>query len=634
MKVGTKLFLRFLLVLILIVAMGTMGYVLLKEIRKSTDMILLLSHKSKVTAKLLFKLRETLLINDFITSGNTELYDYYKLEAVLIEKEIKRLKRLNLNDQENKIVSRIEETLSILNKKTLEIVRLKDQGPRAVKLAEETEKAVLILVDNVEGLSDFIEEQMNKAVSLADKAERAGMLAVLIIAGFIIGFIIRREIQQKNEDIARVNEKLQSQTHRLQTANKEISLLIQRAIEDPSVRYENKDLKKCWVEKECKKEDCPSYNSDSLRCWQVSGTFCGGEIQGSFAQKISDCTKCEVYQAATTDEISAIGEQFNNLMNLLQHRSVECELTNKKLGSHEEELMTRNEELHKTMQELQKANKAIKELNMTLEKRVQERTQELVDMNAELIAEKERAEKALQDLKMAQVRLMQSAKMAAVGQLAGGIAHEINNPMGVILGFSQVIVKRVKEDDPLYKPIKSIERESMRCRKLVMNLLTFSRTGNQNMDKTDINTMIGEVLEIVGYQTKLRGIEIINSFGQDMPDILADKNQLQQVIMNLCTNAIDSIKNGRPGRLEIRTAKEEEDGYCGAKIEIEDNGSGISEEVRERMFEPFFTTKEVGQGTGLGLSICYEIIQRHNGSIYVESEKGKGSKFTIRLPIA
>ncbi len=322
-------------------------------------------------------------------------------------------------------------------------------------------------------------------------------------------------------------------------------------------------------------------------------------------------------------------EKFNTIIGnidiLLYTQRVTCVPTHRRLL---EEARTQASELFENMErELIEKSIALEEANAGLEEKVSDRTKRLIAVNKEL-------SNANRELKQAQVQLLQREKMVAMGQLAGGIAHEINNPLGVILGFSQVIMKRVKEDDPLYKPIKSIERESMRCRKLVMNLLTFSRTGSQERDKTDINTMLEEVLEIVGYQAKLRGIEIINSFGQDIPDILADKNQLQQVIMNLCTNAIDSMKNGRPGKMEIRTAKEEEDGYCGAKIEIEDNGSGISEEVRERMFEPFFTTKEVGQGTGLGLSICYEIIQRHNGSIYVESEKGKGSKFTIRLPIA
>ena len=536
MKVGNKLSLGFLVILILMIAMGTMGYVLLKEVNKSTDKVLLLSHKSKATAKVVFGLREVLIINDFITGGNIKMYDYYKPEVVLIEEEIKRLKGLNLTDQENSIVKKIEETFSILNKKTLEIVKLKDpiQDPIAVKLVEEIDKAALILVNNVEGLSDLIEEHMNMAVSYADKAERVGILVIATISIFavVIGFIIKT--------------------------------ILARIITTPIQRL----------------------------------TFVSNIIaEGDLTQRVEE---------KSHDEIGGLAASFNKMIDRLsrsrkeiQQKNEELTEVNEKLCSHEEELMVRNDELYETMQELQKANKAIQELNVTLEKRVQERTQELVDTNAELTVEKERAEKALQDLKMAQAQLMQSAKMAAVGQLAGGIAHEINNPLGVILGFSQVIMKRIKEDDPLYKPLKSIERESMRCRKLVINLLTFSRTANQERITTNINNMIEEVLEIVGFQTKVKGIEIINNFDQDIPTISADKNQLQQVVMNLCTNAIDSMNNGRPGRLEIRTCKEGEEGYQGVKIEIKDNGSGISEEVKERIFEPFFTTKTNSQKSNL-----------------------------------
>jgi len=159
-------------------------------------------------------------------------------------------------------------------------------------------------------------------------------------------------------------------------------------------------------------------------------------------------------------------------------------------------------------------------------------------------------------------------------------------------------------------------------------MLSFSRSATDKREKIDINTMIEETLELVRHQARLEKFEVKKILGQDIPAILAHKNQLQQVIINLCTNAIDSMK-GKKGRLEIRTCKEKEDGYCGVKMEIEDNGTGMTEEVKKRIFEPFFSTKDMGKGTGLGLSIVYGIIEKHNGRIDVENRLGEGSNFII-----
>ncbi len=204
---------------------------------------------------------------------------------------------------------------------------------------------------------------------------------------------------------------------------------------------------------------------------------------------------------------------------------------------------------------------------------------------------------------------------------------KINNPMGVILGFSQSIVKRIKEDDPLYMPLKSIEREAMRCKKLVGDLLTFSRTGKTQFELIDINQTIEETLSLIEGQAKVKNIEIIKAYSKGLPFVAANTNQIQQVIVNLCNNAVDAMSNG--GKLTIATKK------AGEQIEVDviDTGKGMSEEIIEHIFEPFFTTKEVGKGTGLGLSLCYEIIKKHNGTIEAFSEIDKGTAFTIKLPL-
>ncbi|HEX3047804.1 MAG TPA: ATP-binding protein [Bacillota bacterium] len=230
-------------------------------------------------------------------------------------------------------------------------------------------------------------------------------------------------------------------------------------------------------------------------------------------------------------------------------------------------------------------------------------------------------------IKQLQAQLFQTEKMAAIGQLAGGLAHEINNPVGVILGFAQSISKRITEDHPLYLPLTSIEREAMRCKKLVGNLLSFSRSGASHPEVIDINQAIDQTLSLIELQTKMKGIEVIRTYDSSLPQLIASKSQIQQVILNLCNNAIDAMPEG--GKITIITKHDEHQ----IEISINDTGQGITEETKKHLFEPFFTTKEVGKGTGLGLSLCYEIIRKQDGLIEVNSEAGKGATFTVKLPI-
>ena len=254
------------------------------------------------------------------------------------------------------------------------------------------------------------------------------------------------------------------------------------------------------------------------------------------------------------------------------------------------------------------------------------------------IRERKKYEKENTEL---QRHLMQSEKMVAVGQLAGGVAHEINNPMGVILGFAQSLVKNIKEGDSLYMPLKSIEREAIRCKKLVSNLLTFSRIEKTGIEIVEINSAIEETISLIEAQAKTRGIEIIKQYASNLLRIKVNRSHIQQVIVNLCNNAMDAMPQG--GKITITTTVAAEQSSANISkanalplqfivITISDTGVGMSEEVKKHIFEPFYTTKEVGKGTGLGLSICYEIVKKHNGTIEVESEIGKGTTFTMRLP--
>ncbi len=227
-------------------------------------------------------------------------------------------------------------------------------------------------------------------------------------------------------------------------------------------------------------------------------------------------------------------------------------------------------------------------------------------------------------------RLYQSEKMAALGQLAAGVAHEINNPLGVILGFAQSLAFDLDDADPRLVALKSIEREAVRCRNLVQDLLVFSRQGKTVSEEFDFNENALSALNIIEAQARMRSVVIVKDLGALEP-LYGDKAQLQQAIVNIGNNALDAMSDG--GRLSVRT-RQEGDGEQGRVVlEMTDTGAGIPEEIQAKIFDPFFTTKGVGKGTGLGLSLTYEIIQRHRGTIRVNSQVGKGTTVIVSLPL-
>ena len=239
--------------------------------------------------------------------------------------------------------------------------------------------------------------------------------------------------------------------------------------------------------------------------------------------------------------------------------------------------------------------------------------------------------KAYEQLKVAQNQLIQSEKMSAVGQLAAGVAHEINNPLGVILGFSQALVKRLKPDDPLSMPLLAIDREAQRCKQLVQSLLTFSRVGKPEKEELNLKETIESALSLILPQARVRDVQLIRELGSETLTIFAERIQIQQVVINLCNNAMDAMPKG--GSLTVHVGKNFLDGIDMAEIAVIDTGEGISKENQSKIFEPFFTTKEVGKGTGLGLSLVFEIVQKHAGHITFESEPGKGTAFKVYFPV-
>jgi PAS domain S-box-containing protein len=240
------------------------------------------------------------------------------------------------------------------------------------------------------------------------------------------------------------------------------------------------------------------------------------------------------------------------------------------------------------------------------------------------------AAKDVTDLRRIEARMQQSEKLSAVGQLAAGVAHEINNPLGVILGFAQTMARQLKADDALELPILSIEREALRCKALVQNLLTFARTSQADRAPMDLNAAVEKALALIAPHAKLNRVAVKTELAEGLPPVLGSMNQLEQVIMNLAKNAIDAMPNG--GSLILASELAELGPQSWVCLKCIDDGTGIAPAVVKKIFDPFFTTKPIGQGTGLGLSLVNEIVQKHSGEISVESRPGR-TAFTVRLPV-
>jgi two-component system NtrC family sensor kinase len=235
-------------------------------------------------------------------------------------------------------------------------------------------------------------------------------------------------------------------------------------------------------------------------------------------------------------------------------------------------------------------------------------------------------------------QLMQAGKLASIGELSAGVAHEINNPLAIILTERQILLDATSRSTlfdeafkvQLFESLTQIDVQVQRCKRITQNLLRFARRTQSMIETVDINAFIEEVVELMEREARASGIKFFTDLQPELPPLLSDPSQLQQVFLNLITNSIDA-HDGRPyGKIEITTRDKEQ--AQGIRIIFADTGSGIAAEHLEKIFDPFFTTKAVGKGTGLGLSICYSIIKHLGGQIAVHSEVNRGTRFTIDLP--
>jgi two-component system NtrC family sensor kinase len=234
----------------------------------------------------------------------------------------------------------------------------------------------------------------------------------------------------------------------------------------------------------------------------------------------------------------------------------------------------------------------------------------------------------------AENRLLQSEKQASIGRLAAGVAHEINNPLTGVLTFTRILLRNKDVGDKNLSYLQKIAESTVRVKKIVKGLLDFSRQTDLDREPTEMNRLIRGVISGMENQALIKGVSIQFNSGEDLPMLTLDRNQIQSVLINLIINALDAMEQG--GTIAISTGislSASDTGKKGIEIAVTDNGCGIPPEDLDRLFEPFFTTKEVGKGTGLGLAVSYGIVQRHRGTIRVQSEVGRGSTFTIWLPI-
>ena len=346
---------------------------------------------------------------------------------------------------------------------------------------------------------------------------------------------------------------------------------------------------------------------------------------------------------SSRDEIGSLAAAFNQMA------------TDLKMYGHT--LEERKIELESEIAEKNLAEASLKEAHEKLELRVAARTKELSATNIRLEEEiKERSEaeaklsNAFKQLKDAQAQLIQSSKLASIGELSAGIAHELNQPLLVIRSAGQMAVRGLKngsmDTDQIQKLIAPLDRNTKRMMKIINHLQLFSRQSETEFLPVDVNQIIEDALEMVSEEFRLHDIEIEKDFAKELPTVQGDANQLEQLLLNLLLNAKDAIEDKKHNMIALKETEQEQihkiklvtktadDDPKKVEIFFSDSGSGINRENIRKIFDPFFTTKDVGKGTGLGLSISYGIIKKHNGTIEVMETGDRGTTFKIALPEA
>jgi two-component system, NtrC family, sensor kinase len=450
----------------------------------------------------------------------------------------------------------------------------------------------------------------------------------------------------------------------------------------------------CWEIMSCSRRDCPAYGDKVRRCWYLSGTKCAQCRDADFPDKIYSCRNCRVYRATAGDELQDLAETFDVMaLSLKQHiddlKSAEQRLLDQQrllrtvldvtpdmvslmdqhlvykaankafaefVGIPSEEVIGRTDYdifPKSVADERTIENRRILSLRECIKGEISVKSEEgerwlhvvkvpVFGRNGEVMGVMHTA-RDVTEIRRYQDQLIQSQKMESIGKLAGGVAHEINTPLGIILGYAQILLEEAAEDSQDHADLKIIEKQAKVCRKIVSDLLGFSRQHEHQVEEMDLNHSILEALSLVRHTFSLHGVEIITELDEDLPLLMGDREKFMQVWMNLLDNSLDAMPQG--GAITVRSRRM--DGSI--RVSFADTGTGIPEGELKKIFDPFFSTKEVGKGTGLGLSVSFGIVESHGGRIWALSpcpseyysewvdrifHQGAGTVFLIELPLA
>ncbi len=447
----------------------------------------------------------------------------------------------------------------------------------------------------------------------------------------------------------------------------------------------------CWELMQCNLKECPAYKNFHHRCWYMAGTLCPSCVHGEYAKTIDSCHQCQVYKKCSGDEIQSLAESFDAMTrslkdNLYDFKSAEIILNEQKtllqtildaipdfisLQDHEGRFISVNKTFCKMLdknkeQILGKTNSDLfpekfAQIYNKEDKNILETGVALVKENKIIISKSVKwlhvvkirvpAAKAMgkglvcsgrdiTQLKDVQDQLTHAQKLESVGRLAAGVAHEINTPLGIILGYAQLLLEEIQGEEQIYKDVQTIVRQTKNCSKIVADLLNFSRPGKSVITRFDINEAVKEVLGVVEHTFSLNQVVVLHEYDKKLDLFMkGDKEKIKQVLINLLNNAFDAVKKNGSIVVETKLVKDvSEKNREVIQISISDTGHGIDRADIDKIFEPFYTTKAPDKGTGLGLSVTFGIIKEHNGSIKVFSpsrsgkNRGEGTQFIIALP--
>jgi PAS domain S-box-containing protein len=450
---------------------------------------------------------------------------------------------------------------------------------------------------------------------------------------------------------------------------------------DFDIRVTVPPRKHCWETMRCRKPECPAFGNRERRCWQVRGTLCPDCPPPEHENPLQDaCRLCPCYRNACGDELQQLSESFDAMALALKEHIARLHQSREVLERSEQKyrrifegsmemmfviddqgrfvdinragldllgygaldevnraggfaaLMADTDRAAAMMEELRRRG-FIRDRECTLFGRQAEELQVLLSMAGTPALEDRPAtyEGIVKDVtrrRAMEQQLLQADKLASLGQLAAGIAHEINNPLGLILGYTQLLLRDTNADAQSHEDLRTIEKHTRNCKNIVEALLKFSRKTQTRMGTVDLNSALSSVLNVTRRQFQSHGVELETRLADELPLVRGDTEQLEQVFMNLIMNARQAIDSR--GRITVSTSADADRRHV--HVAVSDTGCGIPVSIQNQIFDPFFTTKPTGQGTGLGLAVSYGIVKDHGGEITVTSAPGQGSTFTVRLP--